>query len=464
MEFFMAQRMTGWNAALGIAVLACSVSLAAQNPPPPAAAPDSTHATQPTKNAPAASPAPAEPKPVQAPQSLQKKRPSQEDILDEEELIIPEKGVDLPAKKAAAQNSATSPAAAQEKPQVPSAGGDTTRTHLDSAAGAAPPSAGAPHTVSPVTPAPAAEKPAPVVRIEDARPINFARNLKDYRSPKLAMLLSLVVPGLGQVYIGKGSNYVKAGAYVAVEAAIIGVSAYYFNKFDAKLGQAKNFANSNYSYTSMIDYYSNLYNFFKVNNGMPDDVAQSTLNDIYFDTLTDSTSSFARWYNFHNGQAHPTQDYYNSLQESKYMHGWKDVEPTLDEIGLVSQGDTIRNASYRYYYQRDTNSTSYLVNLIDRQTGMIVGGGDHQYGFSQEQRDYNALMTSANSFYRTGTYVLFCILLNHVVSAVDALISAKAYNDDLLGKQTMWQHIFLQPTTAFTGTSLSPGLTMNIRF
>ena len=47
---------------------------------------------------------------------------------------------------------------------------------------------------------PAAAISAPPAKIEDARAINFARNLKEYRSPKLAMLMSLVLPGSGQVY------------------------------------------------------------------------------------------------------------------------------------------------------------------------------------------------------------------------------------------------------------------------
>ena len=48
--------------------------------------------------------------------------------------------------------------------------------------------------------------------------INFAKNLKDYRSPKIAILLSLLFPGAGQAY---AKNYLKTGIFGAVEVALI---------------------------------------------------------------------------------------------------------------------------------------------------------------------------------------------------------------------------------------------------
>jgi hypothetical protein len=60
--------------------------------------------------------------------------------------------------------------------------------------------------------------------------------------------------------------------------------------------------------------------------------------------------------------------------------------------------------------------------------------------------------------------VLFVILLNHVVSAVDALISAKIYNDDLLGRQSFWHHIEVQPGVAGRDMLSAPGLTMRLKF
>jgi hypothetical protein len=426
-----------------------------------------TSASQPS--APAAAP------PAKTTQALQKTKPAGEDILDEEDLILPEKGADLPVKKAAGVDTAKSAETTPGKTAAVPAG-DTGRLSADTSAAKAAASspasqhaAGAAAGSSPTAGAPEAKSSTKSVVIEDARPINFARNLKEYRSPKLAMLLSLIVPGLGQAYIGRPLNYVKAGAYFAVEAAIIGVSAYYNSKGNNEYNQAKNYANSYFSYDSMVGYYNQLFGFLQAgalgqNNGPPDSVAQATLNGIYIDTLGTATSSFTKFYN----KGHPTQDYYHTIENPEYVQGWKGCEPTIADIkNTTAAGDTINNPGYRYLYQRGPDSSgSYLVNLIDRTTGKIVPGTENQlqYGYSPYQRTYNSMMSESNKFYKTATYVLFVILVNHVASAVDALISAKSFNDWLLGRQTFWDKVSLEPTTAFSGSYLSPGLTMTVNF
>ncbi len=462
----MAKRITALNHILGIALFAYGASYSAQDTvqatasPPGAVSPDTTKKPAAAKTS--AQPASATVQPGKTSQALQKKKTSQEDIIDEEDLILPEKGVDIPVKKAAEEGTVAAPEKTTtgapveaNRPSVDSTGLKTPSSVTPAAEGAAPATA-----VS----APAV-KPAKPVIIEDAHPMNFARNLKEYRSPKLAMLLSLVVPGLGQAYIGRPGNYVKAGAFLAVEAAIIGVSAYYNNKGNKQYNQAKNYANTYYSYDSMMAYYSKLLDFLKTDQATlyPDSIAQGTLNGIYIDTLGTSTSSFTKSYN----NNHPAQDYYHTIQNAEYVHGWKGCEPSLDELNGLHTGDTIKNPNYQYFYQRGADSSGgYLVNLIDKKTGQIVPGTDNQlqYGYSPYQRRYNTMMSESNKFYKTSTYVLFVILLNHVASAVDALISARSYNNWLLGRQTFWDKISLHPSVALSGEYLSPGLSMMVQF
>ena len=492
----MAQRVTKWICPLVIAFFLCGVSRAAQDTAqlptgtkvtqtspkgilPAAQAPVSDTAPKNTASQAPSSAVPASPdpgkkaaatknvsaqaQPAKTPQALPKKKIAGEDISDDEDLILPEKGEDLPVEKAASEAPVKATGTPSEKTAAKPAG-DTGRQSVGSLATPVPPSAPAVTTSPPSANSAPAAKPAKTIVIEDARPINFARNLKDYRSPKLAMLLSFCIPGLGQAYIGNKSNYVKAGMYVAVEAAVIGISVYYNNKGNTRYNQAKDFANSNYSVDSMLLYYNQLYNFLRTDpsQNLPDSDAQAKLNDIYIDTITTSTSSFLRSYN----NNHPTQDYYHTIENSEYIHGWKGCEPSLAEIGAAS--DTLTdNPKYHYRYQRGPDSAgNYLVNLIDRKTGKIVPGSDNQlqYGYSPYQRQYITMMSESNNFYKTATYVLFVLLVNHVASAVDALISARAYNEELLGRQTFWQNLSIQPTTAFSGPYLSPGLTMNVRF
>ncbi len=275
------------------------------------------------------------------------------------------------------------------------------------------------------------------IRIEEARPINFARNLKDYRSPKLAMFLSLLVPGLGQVYV---KSYVKAGIFVAAEAAIITASVVYMNKGKDKYNQATAFADRNYSTSKMLGYYDSLYAFLYNNMyGGVDSNTQSALNDIYYDTLTSSASSFLQ------GAKSKSHSYYQTIAEPEYIQGWKDCRPSITAItngGALPAGYTV-----------DTTN-GYLVDF----------NGTPVYGYSDSLLTYKAMMAQYTADNRIATNILLIILVNHIASAVDALISAKAYDDNLLGKQTFWQHVQLEPGLASAGTLSGPALTLRITF
>ena len=37
------------------------------------------------------------------------------------------------------------------------------------------------------------------------------------------------------------------------------------------------------------------------------------------------------------------------------------------------------------------------------------------------------------------------MIINHLASAVDALIGAIAYNNELLGRESFWQHVNIEP-------------------
>src|SRR5665647_1601214 len=59
----------------------------------------------------------------------------------------------------------------------------------------------------------------------------------DKKSVLLAGALSLVVPGAGEVYVGGTTNYIKAGAFVLIEA----VSLYYAISYNKRGNNQTNF-------------------------------------------------------------------------------------------------------------------------------------------------------------------------------------------------------------------------------
>jgi hypothetical protein len=297
------------------------------------------------------------------------------------------------------------------------------------------------------------EKPMAPAAIESIHSINFAKNQKDYRSPKLAMLLSLVVPGLGQAYV---KQYVKTGIFVALEATAIGFSVAFNNKGKKQYADATTFADNNYNDNSnvtqytMTKYYSDLYNLFlsQQPQGMNADSARQSarekLTGIFVDTSF--VHSASKWSSF-----------YNDIQNNSFVQGWKDGEPPGNKI-IDWNSDTISVGQNRYL--RD--STGYLVYKVDK-NGKI-DSTKALYGYSSSQIHYNDMVSKSNSYYKTAQGILFTMLFNHIISAVDALISAKAYNDALLGKESFWQHLFIEQQLVDAGPSPSAGITMRIQF
>jgi hypothetical protein len=56
------------------------------------------------------------------------------------------------------------------------------------------------------------------------------------------------------------------------------------------------------------------------------------------------------------------------------------------------------------------------------------------------------------------------LLLNHLASAIMAGIAAKRHNDELLGRESFWHHIEVEPCYVNTGSGTSPGYAVQVEF
>ena len=429
---------------------------AAQDSAAKAAAPQTTASPAPAAVTDTAQKAPA---PVKPAASLQKKKTVEEDIISEdEEMLIPEKGVAQPVKKGQPQPAKADTAAARALVKTAA---DTSKAGASAARQEVVGRDSTKTTVTPIADTSiktgVVKAPAKPVKIEEARAINFAKNLKDYRSPKLAMLMSLCIPGLGQAYI---KNYWRGGLYLAAEAAIISISVVFMNKGKDKYNQATGFADRNFSATKMQTYYSDLEAFLR-KNGADSTSIQTALDNISMDTLK----------TFMHDYSTKSQSFYSTITLTKdnkaYTQGWKDCQPSLAEIDGATAGGPLQDQpGYQNRYFRDTTfgSWSYLINIKNKDNDAFIPNGEMQYGYSADQRTFTTLMSQSNDNYKTATTVAFILLINHVVSAVDALISANMYNADLLGRQTFWHHIEVAPGVAGRDMISAPGLTMRVKF
>lgn len=273
------------------------------------------------------------------------------------------------------------------------------------------------------------------LQIEKTKSINFAQNVKNYRSLKAAILLSLLVPGSGQAY---AHSYLKTGVFGAIEVALIGASAALGIQGNQRVKDAHSFADKHYSTDNFSDYYKTLL------STVGDSIVQSQIfygeeNPLpFFKNSTDKNETF---YKDIGDRAIP------------YVCGWDDVLPTVNNSFDIAPSEGM-------YIRHVDHDSSYLVYFIN-------ANGDTskpQFGFSENQKIFNKKITNATTYYRWSSKVLWGLIFNHIASAIDAGITAKAYNDYLLGKESFWQRINIKEAYADASNEFSPGLTLEVRF
>jgi len=290
--------------------------------------------------------------------------------------------------------------------------------------------------------------------IESPRSVNFAKNLENYRSPRRAMIMSLLVPGLGQAYVKK---YVKTAIFGLAEAAIIGVGINYGLKGRDAKEKAHAFADQHYSVNRFWSYYNHLDEFLRAEAR-----DSATIADIKQSIIWDSTE-------FADNANEKNNSFYEGLESNPYVQGWTDCEPVLDTT-LNTNKFTLDSVGYRYQYvaykELGQGDSTWLFYQIRKNGSVIDTLNDklYTYGFSEYQKQYIDKMRVSNNYYRISSGVLFLLIANHVISAVDAMISARAHNDRLLNRETFWRHINLDQQVAYTGTDLISTFGIKVRF
>ncbi|MGA2507793.1 MAG: hypothetical protein ABSF80_09990 [Chitinispirillaceae bacterium] len=339
----------------------------------------------------------------------------------------------------------------QYKPSLPGQSG-TTGTGNDSSAAAA---AGKQNqgTVSLPTPAGFADSatktsqasganagaPLPAATIESVHSINFARNLKEYRSPKLAMLMSLILPGAGQVY---AKSNLWAAAFGVIEVGLISTGVALSAKSKTVSNNAHAFANQHYDTNTYKQYTTYLKSYLHSIND-----STSYSSSIFFEGEDTSFLSEAR---------NKSDLYYNNINSRTlpYIRGWDDVQTNFTNNGYQIQGsDTSRFG----IVTGPKGDTSYLLFLKPDSTNRM-------YGISANQVHYNSMLDESRKWANYSRNTFLSLLLNHLASAIMAGIAAKRHNDELLGRESFWHHIEVEPCYVNTGSGTSPGYAVQVEF
>jgi hypothetical protein len=218
------------------------------------------------------------------------------------------------------------------------------------------------------------------------------------KSPWLAGGLSLILPGAGEFYT---ESYLKTGLFLAAEAALWLLAYSYDHKGDRQTDFFQNYANAHWSVVSYAQYALSHYapsggNYQVIIPGTQGDPPWMRVNWSELNRMeSDIAATAPGQYYSHNLPQYNTQQYYELIGKyPQFNQGWDDAP-----------------ASFTYGNQ-----------------------------LSAELLYYSGERGKANTYYTTASTFVAIAFVNHVVSAVDAALSAGSYNRGLhasVGSQTV---------------------------
>lgn len=306
----------------------------------------------------------------------------------------------------------------------------------------------------------------PAAVVEDVRSINFAQNLKDYRSPKLAMLLSFILPGAGQVY---SRSIAKSALFAAAEIGIVGASIAFWAQGNRKSDDFLEYANTRFNADKFAAYYKGLSDSLLVWRNGDSAEARSRLQTFY--SLPYRDDEYAYIDTFQTWASQRSDEFYKDIQQNQFVHGWLDAEPSLSEIiGAYrnsNDNDSQLSVGGHVYplepsFVGDSAKDNSFLLWVPHpaiKNKQIIGQGYSQYQFT-----YNQMVSDARTSYNRGLRLLLVLLLNHIGSAIDAGLTAKRHNDALLGRHSVWQRLELEQQWVCSGSQMAPGYAVRVSF
>jgi hypothetical protein len=328
---------------------------------------------------------------------------------------------------------------------------------------------------------PASAIPAIAAPVETALPDSLqgrTRHLKSdpqastlYRSPRKAFFYSLMLPGAGQAYVG---HWARASAYIVTEAAIgIGWWYYAVHKSDAALQQSKDYANAHWQQSRYEKTYKGVYE------------SGSTLDDsVRTDVFTTATPSRASYC----GSIYGSPANVNGTPNANYvacaemLPGVKSnnnyqahYDKSVEDANLTAAQIAGRRASFAnpdVFYSligsdnefvigwEDANNSALSLDKIKTSYYDSLADGNpdtkpvsNPWGTSAMQATYNSFRSQSNDYARMQKWFLGGLILNHLVSALDAALLAQGANRKLYDMESRWwDRVRLQGGIAWSGT------------
>lgn len=256
-----------------------------------------------------------------------------------------------------------------------------------------------------------------------------------YKNPRKALFLSLLLPGAGQMYVGGSTaTYVRGGVYIALEVLMWSSWGYFsVYKYNQQVDKYKKFAKEHYS---IGRYESAMYDLY---HNMGGNVYSTTFINRYMGTRKSFCEAIYNTNDAAYGKCYQESSLYDD--DLTHRNNFNDKNKSL--------GDEMKGLRH------SINNESELFQLISE--GVYVRGWDDAtevsidnlhldeddyetvpLGESEHLNKYRSMRRDANDYADMQALFIGGLILNHIVSAVDAALTANAHNKVLYEEDVSW--------------------------
>jgi hypothetical protein len=299
--------------------------------------------------------------------------------------------------------------------------------------------------------------------------LETSQNKGTFKSPGKALLFSGVVPGMGQAYMG---NWLRGLLFVGLDAAAIGTWYYNNNLAEDKKKEYSYYANIHWDFGRWVHDYYKWYppdppTWFSDDDALWDSIREVFVNKS--DTLAGCDESPYCYTDIWD-HSHKIEFTYDGSIMSSSSEEFKEVfrdlcgnsniwdtECSNEGVSLYdNNNDTIFVIKDHHFYEGIQKYDMYfagwddndLVSVVTKQNRDKNATSPNQTTYRNLWGDYNKIKTLAGN---GGKFML----INRVVSIVDALLLAKKWNNNHAMKLSLNAYPDLRNKSGLGGVKLS---------
>jgi hypothetical protein len=244
-----------------------------------------------------------------------------------------------------------------------------------------------------------------------------------HKNPVVAGLASLAIPGAGEVFVGE---YTKGVLFFAAEVVGVTAGILYNNKGDRRTNEFQDYADAHWSAVKYAEYLNTYAAKYRTNK----DNAHIAI---------DPNTSLKPWQRVDFNAI-------NAYEQGAWNEGFSHQLPMYGEQAYYELIGKYNQFKYGWdTYLHDAN-------------GLPLDDNGYNSNVPQQLLTYAGSRGSANDFYTKSRLAISLVVVNHLLSAVDAYLSAHHFNTKISSHMSMDMQRYGDQVVAIPRLSLSVSL------